>query len=330
MAMAGIADNSLRNQLTERRQKLEAVIAGSREHAQLTQLLGEVDSALSRIDAGTYGICELCHDPIEKEGLAFNPLLRFCLDHLSPGEQRALEQDLELASRMQRELLPRQNFTHGGWEIYYHYEPKGPVSGDYCDVVAQPESGGGLFFAVGDVSGKGVAASMLMSHLRAIFRMLISGGLPLDQQIERANRVFCESTGSTNFATMIWGKAGLNGEVEICNAGHCAPLLVRRGQVTSIAPSGLPLGMFCGGTYATERLKMGQGESLVIFTDGLSEAANGTDVEYGTERLLRLVEKGSEHPPEILVRSCLEDLAAFQAGAPKRDDLSVMAIHRAE
>lgn len=326
--MAETANNSLRDQLSERRQKLEAVIAGSHEHAQLTQLLGEVDSALNRIDSGQYGICELCHEPIEKEGLASNLLLRFCLDHLSPDEQRALELDLELASRMQRELLPQQNFSHDGWEIYYHYEPKGPVSGDYCDVVAQPSDGGALFFAIGDVSGKGVAASMLMSHLRAIFRMLISAGLPLGQQLERANRVFCESTGSTNFATLIWGKAGPNGKIEIGNAGHCAPLLVRHGQVNSIAPTGLPLGMFCGGTYATEQLQMAPGESLVLYTDGLSEAVNPSDAEYGTERLLRVIEKRSQHSPEALVRACLMDLAAFQSGVPKRDDLSVMVIHR--
>lgn len=326
--MASIADNSLRDQLSERRQKLEAIIAGSHEHSQLTQLLGEVDSALSRIESGTYGICESCHEPIEKEGLTSNPLLRFCLEHLSPGEQRALEQDLDLASRMQRELLPPQNLRHSGWEIYSHYEPKGPVSGDYIDVVMRPADSGGMYFAIGDVSGKGVAASMLMAHLRAIFRMLVSGDLPLDQQIERANRVFCESTGSTNFATLVWGRAGANGEIEICNAGHCSPLLLRSGKVTSIEPAGLPLGMFCGGTFPTERLQMARGESLVIFTDGLSEAANAADAEYGTERLLRMLEQNAAHSPQALVQSFLKDLTAFQSGVPKRDDLSVMAIQR--
>lgn len=326
--MATSPDSLIREQLVDRRQKLESIIHGSTEHAQLTQLLSEVDSALNRINSGTYGICESCHEPIEKEGLATNPLRRYCIDHLSPDEQRALEQDLDLASRMQRELLPKQNFNHGGWEIYYHYEPKGPVSGDYCDVVTQPDDGDGLFFAIGDVSGKGVAASMLMAHLRAIFRMLISAGLPLDQQLERANRVFCESTMSTNFATLVWGKAAPNGEVELCNAGHCAPLLVRHGRVTSIEPTSLPLGMFCGGKFASERLQMARGECLVLFTDGLSEASNPSDVEYGTERLLHVVEKSSGGSPQDLVRACLEDLAAFQSGTPKRDDLSVMAIQR--
>lgn len=326
--MATAPDNLIREQLVDRRHKLEAVIHGSTEHAQLTQLLSEVDSALNRINSGTYGICELCHDPIEKEGLAANPLLRFCLDHLSPAEQRALEQDLDLASRMQRELLPKQNFSLGGWEVYYHYEPKGPVSGDYCDVVSQPDVGDGLFFAIGDVSGKGVAASMLMAHLRAIFRMLISAGLPLEQQLERANRVFCESTVSTNFATLVWGKAAPGGEIELCNAGHCAPLLVRHGKITSIEPSSLPLGMFCGGKFASEKLQMARGECLFLFTDGLSEAANSSDVEYGTERLSHVVARCASLSPQALVRACLEDLAAFQSGTPKRDDLSMMVIHR--
>jgi sigma-B regulation protein RsbU (phosphoserine phosphatase) len=326
--MATSPDSLIREQLVDRRQKLEAVIHGSTEHAQLTQLLNEVDSALNRINSGTFGICEFCHEPIEKEGLANNPLLRFCLDHLSPDEHRALEQDLDLASRMQRELLPKQNFSHGGWEIYYHYEPKGPVSGDYCDVVTHPDDGDGLFFAIGDVSGKGVAASMLMAHLRAIFRMLISAGLPLDQQLERANRVFCESIASTNFATLVWGKAAPNGKIELCNAGHCAPLLVRRGEVTSIKPTSLPLGMFCGGKFITEQLQMSRGECLVLFTDGLTEAANPSDVEYGTERLSRVVAGCASMSPQSLVRACLEDLAAFQSGMQKRDDLSMMVIHR--
>jgi len=326
--MASVPDAYLRDQLLDRRQRLEAVIAGSHEHAQLTELLGEVDSALKRIDSGTYGICEYCHEPIGKESLAADPLLRICLDHLTPDQRRALEQDLDLASRMQRELLPQQNLSHEGWEVYYHYQPAGPVSGDYCDVVSQPTDEGGLFFAIGDVSGKGVAASMLMSHLRAIFRMLIGTGLPLGEQIERANRVFCESTMSTYFATLIWGRAGAGGEIELCNAGHVPPLLVRGGKVTRIEPSGVPLGLFCGTKYAAQKLHVANGESLMLFTDGISEAVGDSGQEYGTDRLSRVVSQNPALPAEAMVRACLSDLSGFLAGALTRDDLSMMAIHR--
>jgi serine phosphatase RsbU (regulator of sigma subunit) len=85
-------------------------------------------------------------------------LVRLCLDHLSRPERDALERDLELAARVQRGLLPRQNLDRDGWEICYYYEPAGMVSGDYCDVIDAGEAG--LYFMVGDVSGKGVAASI--------------------------------------------------------------------------------------------------------------------------------------------------------------------------
>lgn len=326
--MASVPDTSLRDQLLDRRQKLETVIAGSQEHAQLTQLLGEVDSALKRIDSGTYGVCESCHDSIEKESLAIDPLLRFCLEHLTPAEQDAFQQDLDLASQIQRELLPTQNLKHGGWEVHYHYEPAGPVSGDYCDLVRHDADGDGLSFAVGDVSGKGVAASMLMAHLRGIFRMLANSRLPLNQQIERANRVFCQSTMSTHFATVVWGKAANSGEVELSNAGHCPPLLVRGDCVTSIEATGLPLGIFAGAKYTTRVLQLAQGETLLLFTDGLSEAANKFDMEYGIERLSRFLAENKAPSPQAMVRACLNDMAAFTAGGLKRDDISVMAIGR--
>lgn len=326
--MASVSDGVFREQLLDRRQRLESVMAGSAEHAQLTELLQEVDSALQRIDLGTYGICEACHEPIELERLAVNPLLRFCIPHLTQTEQRALEQDLELAAQIQRELLPQQDLRHDGWEVYYHYEPVGPVSGDYCDVVSQQAEGGGLFFAIGDVSGKGVAASMLMAQLRAIFRMLVGAGLPLAQQIERANRAFCEGATSNHFATLVWGRADASGEIELSNAGHVPPLLVRGGSVTSIGATGLPLGIFCTGNYTTRKLQLAPGESLVLFTDGLTEAVDGSDSEFGIERLSQLIAASPALPPRTLVQGCVQNLANFLSGAAKRDDLSIMAIHR--
>src|SRR2546425_7712228 len=110
--MAAISDQFLRTQLEERRQRLETAIASSGESAPVVQLLQEVDSALERMEKGSYGICETCHDSIEKERLITDPLVRFCLDHLTSEQQRALERDLELASRIQRALLPKRSEEH--------------------------------------------------------------------------------------------------------------------------------------------------------------------------------------------------------------------------
>src|SRR6266567_2405187 len=144
-----------------------------------------------RLERGTFGLCETCHDTIEAERLLADPLMRFCLDHLTQDEQRALESDLSLAARIQRRLLPEPGVELAGWEVRYHYQPAGMVSGDYCDLL---QTNNGLLFLLGDVSGKGVAASMLMSHLHATFRSLAEAGLPLERMVEDANRIFCEST----------------------------------------------------------------------------------------------------------------------------------------
>lgn len=319
--------NSLLNeQLLDRRGKLNVAAAAIGHTAELNRLLQEVDDALERMKTGIYGLCEVCHDPIEPERLMADPLSHFCLDHLSPAEQQALQTDLELAAKIQGGLLPERDLRFNGWEVAYHYEPAGIVSGDYCDLVRT--DAGDLYFMVGDVSGKGVAAAMLMSQLHAMFRTLISLGLPLDQIIERASRVFCESTMASHYATLVCGRARRNGEVELCNAGHLPPLLSDAHQVVGIEASGLPLGMFSDERFEMTRLSLPPGSTLLVYTDGISEAENDAGEEYGHSRLAELRELRRASPPRELVRSCLADLAAFRASASKNDDLTILALRR--
>lgn len=325
-----VMDSFLREQLQDRRNRLESVVAVSKGDAGLLQLLNEVDSALQRMEAGTYGICEVCHEPVERDRLLADPLVRLCLDHLTPDQRRALEDDLHLASQIQRELLPKPDLAFEGWEVSYHYRTLGPVSGDYCDLVTGANGKKELFFILGDASGKGVAASMLMAHLHAIFRTLIAADLPVDQLVERASRLFCESTASPYFATLVCGRARTSGEVELCNAGHCPSLLIQAGEVIKLEATGLPLGLFCEGHYSVRSLQLRPGDSLLLYTDGLTEARSVSDEEYGEARLLRLIGGHHAFGPRDLVHTCLNDLARFLSGAPLKDDLTVMAIHRAE
>ena len=132
--MVNQVETIVRSQLLDRRQKLETALVKFSESGGLRQLLQEVDAALDRLGAGAYGLCEVCHDPVETERLIADPLARFCLDHLSPHEQRMLERDLEMAARIQAELLPQPDSAFGPWHVARHYEAAGPVSGDYCDL----------------------------------------------------------------------------------------------------------------------------------------------------------------------------------------------------
>ena len=175
----------MRHQLLDKRRQLEEVAAYAIQKNEIERLLKEVDSALERIDKGSFGLCKVCHEPIEIERLIADPLLQFCLAHLTSSQQRALEADLKLARQIQEKLLPEHDLAHKDWEVSYHYEPAGLVSGDYCDLI--PAGEGVLYFILGDVSGKGIAASMLMAHLHAMFRSLMTFNLPLAGIVEQAS-----------------------------------------------------------------------------------------------------------------------------------------------
>src|SRR5271156_1345912 len=285
--MATIAENFMRGQLVERRHKLEHAISESDQAARFSHLLGEVDAALARIEDGTYGICEVCHDSVEYDRLIADPLVRLCVDHLSEREKAALEQDLQLAAQVQRGLLPNPNFAQGGWRISYHYEPAGLVSGDYCDIVDGGEAG--VYFMLGDVSGKGVAASMLMAHLHAMFRSLISVGLPLKCMLEHASRIFSQSTLPTHYATLVCGRAYSNGRVEICNAGHVRPLVARGRNVAALQASNLPVGIFSDEEFVVDELQLDEGDAVVLYSDGTSEAMDASGAEYGDDRISKLI-----------------------------------------
>jgi phosphoserine phosphatase RsbU/P len=326
--LGDITESLIREQLLVRRDRLESAIA-SKPGSDLVQLLDQVDAALERMDTGNYGICDVCHEPLEEERLIVDPLVRYCLDHLSPEEQTALESDLQLAAQMQRELLPKHNLSFNGWEVSYYYQPMGLVSGDYCDLITREPDSASLFFLLGDASGKGIAASLLMAHLHAIFRTLIGAAMPVEELVERAGRVFCESTMAPYFATLLCGRAHASGKVELCSAGHCPPLLIHEGKVSTLEiDAGLPLGMFMDGSYSTQTVELGPGDSLFLFTDGLSEARSRSDEEYGEDRLQRALAACRGLSTGDLIEFSIRDWKAFLSGATPADDVTVMTIRR--
>jgi sigma-B regulation protein RsbU (phosphoserine phosphatase) len=319
-------DRVIRGQLVERRERVATAISKAGPDAQLTALLKEVDSALERFESGTYGLCEVCHETVEADRLIANPLERFCLDHLSADEQRALEDDLNLAAQTQRGLLPRRNIHTNGWHFDYCYEPARVVSGDYVDIIQN--GGGDLYFVLGDVSGKGVAASMLMAKLHAVFRSLIPLQLDVDRLTERASRLFGESTLPGQYATLVFGHASEDGAVSICNAGHPPAFVGRNGKIDQISATGLPLGMFRNQKFSVENLKLASGDTLILYTDGLPDALNSRNEEYGMSRFADVAIASWQLGPEKLVANCLADVSRFREGTPRFDDISIMGIRR--
>jgi len=315
----------VRTQLLRRREQLQQARADLR-NPQLVNLLREVDSALRRIEEGSFGVCEHCHDAVEDQELITNPLVRFCLDCLPPEQQRLLERDLELAAQIQTRLLPKRDMRVDGWNVAYHYQPFGIVSGDYCDLIPGPDQT--LYFLLGDVSGKGVASSMLMANLSATFRTLVPLGMPLPQMVERANRVFSESTLPMQFATLISGKITPDGGLELVNAGHNPALVFAGDSVQVVESSAMPVGMFADQEFVSSKSRLSKGDAVLLYTDGVSEALNPENQEYGLERLADLILKCREAKSSELLARCVEDLAIFRNGVPAFDDETLMVIQR--
>lgn len=316
-------DEVVQQELMARLETLRRASQQNGDSPQLASFVEEVDAAWKRFQNGTYGICEECHEPLGADRMLAEPLARICLNELTGKQREALEDDLQFAAQIQIGLLPERGFSHDRWVVDYAYQPQGIVSGDYCDVIAE---GDDLYFILGDVSGKGMAASLLMSNLHAMFHSLIPLKLELTELVSRANRLLLRSSLSNQFATLICGRAGADGQVEVVNAGHLSPLVIKNGVEGELDSAGLPLGMFSEAEFTSSHVQLDSGDMLLIYSDGVTETTNPSDVEYGVDRLHAAINTSAFSTPGDLIASCLEHVASFRGMAERRDDLSMLAL----
>lgn len=271
-------------------------------------------------------LCEVCAGVLDPDRLRAGPLARVCLECLSETERRALEHDLEVAARIQARLLPARDFSFGRWQIHYAYQPLGAVSGDHIDLIRPGRAGRALHFLFGDVSGKGIAASILMANLQALFRSLVSQELPLGEILERANGLFHASTGSSSYATLVAGRLNGGGRLELVNAGHDAPLLVRDGALEPLAAEAPPLGVSGRTRFTSRRFRLAPEDFVFFYTDGVSEAVNSAGEEFGPRRIERRLAGLRGRPAQRVVDEILGGVRSFRGAAPAGDDVTAMAV----
>jgi sigma-B regulation protein RsbU (phosphoserine phosphatase) len=241
-------------------------------------------------------------------------------------EKRVLEEEMRTAAEIQRGLLPERAPTVPGYGVVGSNRPCRTVGGDYYDFGMD---GGRLHFALGDVSGKGTGAALLMTVLRAAVRGHWGVGEPAEA-VTRINRTVCQNVTPGKYVTFFMGRLDPGtGAVEYVNAGHNPPIVVRAdGGLDSLATGGVVLGLFEDGAYEQAATHLGPGDVLVVFSDGVTETWNRDDVEFGDARLAELIRRGKDLDADALQREILRELDRFSEGTKATDDRTLIVIKR--
>ena len=244
-------------------------------------------------------------------------------------EKKLLVQDLERAAEIQRRLLPGAAPRLAGFDIAGYNAPCRTVGGDYFDFLHYPDGYVGVF--IGDVSGKGMSAALLMSSLQARVQVLFEARGGLAEQVVRLNRITAGNCLNECFVTLFAAILDpTTGRIVYCNAGHNPPLIVHKNDAVERLPAtGLILGVKPDAEYEEGSCVLNQEDLLVLFSDGLTEACSvEADEEFGEERLVELL-KRERHKPAAEIIECIKQvLMSFTGSAPPADDITVVLARR--
>jgi len=246
--------------------------------------------------------------------------------HESLIEKKRLQTQLEVARQVQLELLPARDPQLAGFDISAYNFPTEEVSGDYYDWVRIYDDQIGVVIA--DVSGKGVPAALLMAFLRASLRAATHIGYAPHISMSKVNYLLWESIESNQFVTAFYGVLdATNRTLAYANAGHNPPLLMDAdGKARFDERGGVPLGMFRDTRYYEHYLTIAPGELLVLYTDGVTEAANRAGEEYGVERLVEAVRRGRHSTARELIGSIHQEITAWTDGLGATDDVTFFVL----
>ena len=302
---------------------------GPADEGGLQAHLDVIDTAIEKSATETLGLCTVCHEYVETGRLEMDYTCCVCIDHLSEEEKRGLENELELSQTVQKGLLPQQLPDIPGLELAVFSRPAQIVSGDYFDFFVFGDGTHGL--AIADVAGKGVSASLVMASVQTALRALAPASRSPSDVLRRMNHLFCHNIQFTTFVTVFLASFDQRTHVlTYGNAGHNPPLIFRNAggagdPITWLRPTGAAIGLVEEAQYSVERTRLSPGDILLLYTDGVTEAINRHDEEFGEERLAELVRRESGSSATELVRALRGAIEAFSDGRPLADDTTIVA-----
>jgi sigma-B regulation protein RsbU (phosphoserine phosphatase) len=241
------------------------------------------------------------------------------------AQREVLNRELAIAREVQQRLFPQQCPSIPGVELFGLCRPAREVGGDYYDFFTLPR--GVLALAIGDVSGKGVPASLLMASLQASLRgQTLAGAANIDRLMANVNSLVYAASSVNRYATFFYAEYQPDRRLlTYVNAGHNPPILLRRNlEVARLEAGGPPVGLLPEASYQGASVEIKPGDLLLLFTDGISEAMNAADEEWGEERLLCVLKNSSAAKPATIASALFQAADEFTGLAPQHDDMTVV------
>jgi sigma-B regulation protein RsbU (phosphoserine phosphatase) len=245
--------------------------------------------------------------------------------HESEAEKERLQHDLALAADIQQKVLPQEPPQISGFEIASFYLPWDEMGGDFYDFIELPL--GNLGIAVGDVSGKGIWAALLMFAVRTALRAHAEHEYAMREVMSRVNRSLHADTDAEQFATLIYGVLNVPERVfTYVNASHAPPLLVREGQIHPLEKGGLPVGIIPNAAFEEEVVALEADDVIVFYSDGYTEVFNDEDDMFGDDRFRDCVLRNVGLSPRELIRVLEAELEKFLGRSSQGDDRTLVII----
>jgi len=242
-----------------------------------------------------------------------------------------LENELDLAARIQADLFPSELPRFPGYDLAARNRPARRCGGDYYDALTLPGPGGEprLLLCVADVSGKGLPASLVMSNMQATLRALLGRSRSLVELATESSRLLHAATPEKYVTAALLELTLSDGAVQFVGAGHVPGLMMSaRGDVRWLESTGTPLGLFPDLSYEQTSLQLAPGDCVVLYSDGVTEARNEDGDEFGEDRLLEAVRDAGSEPAEVLVSRIIDALDRFVGFAPQFDDITLLVLRK--
>jgi len=240
------------------------------------------------------------------------------------AEKTRLEQELKIAAEIQQALMPEGERRGAFFEATGCSVPCRAIGGDFFEYIELPD--GRLGFALGDVSGKGAPAALLTAMVQGMFTVQATATSGPAEALAQINLGLKRRSVESRFVTMFYGIIGADGTLQYCNAGHNPPVLVKRDGVARLETGGMILGLFDFAAYDEEKVHLDPGDTLVVFSDGISEAQNAAGEEFGDDRLIECLEVNRGASPAALREALMASTRTFTAGASQSDDMTVLIV----